>query len=117
MSHSRSVGRKCHLTPPPYSCESPNCPRTHEPRPYTITVFGVTNWPTVSSPPWSIVDASGSGPSASKSSSQRTKYCPLIASPFHLMPPSNAHILYVASSTVTPGANAPVEKVSTPSEL
>ena len=45
------------------------------------------------------------------------KYCPLTASPFHLMPPSIAHILYVALSTVTPGANAPVEKVSTPSEL
>ena len=45
------------------------------------------------------------------------KYCPLTASPFHLMPASAAHILYVAWSTVTPGANAPVEKVSTPSEL
>jgi hypothetical protein len=31
------------------------------------------------------------------------KYCPLIASPFHLSPPSIAHILYIASSTVTPG--------------
>jgi hypothetical protein len=49
--------------------------------------------------------------------SQRMKYCPLTASPFHLMPPSIAHIRYVAWSTVTPGANAPVENVSTPSEL
>ncbi len=45
------------------------------------------------------------------------KYCALTASPFHLTPPSIAHSLYVAWSTVTPGANAPVEKVSTPSEL
>ena len=45
------------------------------------------------------------------------KYCPFTASPFHLSPASSAHILYMALSTVTPGANAPVEKVSTPSEL
>jgi hypothetical protein len=45
------------------------------------------------------------------------KYCPLTASPFHLRPASIAHNLYKASSTVTPGANAPVENVSTPSEL
>ena len=42
------------------------------------------------------VDSSGSGPSASKSPSQRMKYCPLTASPFHLTPASAAHILNVA---------------------
>ena len=45
------------------------------------------------------------------------KYCPLTENPLRLRPPSIAHILYVAWSTVTPGANAPVEKVRTPSEL
>src|SRR5688572_20881074 len=40
FTHSRSVGRKCHLTPAPYSWESPNCPTTHELRPYAITFFG-----------------------------------------------------------------------------
>src|SRR6185295_1692573 len=61
--------------------------------------------------------SSGSGPSAAKLVIQRKKSCPLIASPLRFTPKSTAHILYVACSTVTPGANAPVEKVSTPSEL
>src|SRR5579884_3857861 len=56
LSQMRSVGRKYHFTPPPYSCELPNWPRTHDARPYTIAVFGVTNCPTVISAPWSIVD-------------------------------------------------------------
>src|SRR4249919_2660385 len=104
---------KCHFTPPPYSCELPYCPCTHDPRPYGIHFFGTTKKPTEISAPRSNVEASGRGPSASKSFSQRMKYCPLTASPFHLRPPSIAHSLYVAWSTVTPGANAPVEKVRT----
>src|SRR5207342_1477594 len=117
LIQSRSVGRKYNFAPPPYSCESPYCPFTHDPRPYSIHFFGSTKKPAEISAPWSKVDASGSGPSATKSLSQRMKYCALTAIPFHLMPASVAHIRYVALSTVTPGANAPVEKVSTPSEL
>src|SRR3954464_4027737 len=42
LSQSRSVGRKCHFTPPPNSRESPNSPRTHDARPYGITFLGLT---------------------------------------------------------------------------
>jgi len=59
------------LKPPAYSCESPNCPKTIEPRAYSINFLGMTNLPADNSKPWSNVEATGSGPSASKSFSQR----------------------------------------------